>query len=287
MLQELKFQLSTAILTVLTIAAAIAAALNYQQIHRFRLPDDGVTWGDRAASDGRSQVVALRVMPNGPADRAGIRVNDVLKSIQAAPISDTSDVPRRLAYVGAWAKAAYVVRRGSTTGSTITGTEVDVPASVIVGEAARGIAITWQYLVGVAYLAIGLFVYFRRGSAYKARHFYIFCLASFIFSCFHYTGKLNGFDQVIYWGNLIAGWLAPALFLHFCLTFPEPRAWLVRRNPGGVDIRGLYLRARRHSDAARGWFRLRRADLSRQFRARHPGSAGPRPGWGCSPPPTC
>ena len=76
---------------------------------------------------------------------------------------------------------------------------------------------------GSFYLAIGLFVYFRRGSAYKARHFYIFCLASFVFSCFHYTGKLNVFDQVIYWGNLVAGWLAPALFLHFCLTFPEPR----------------------------------------------------------------
>src|SRR5580693_3696426 len=224
MLQELKFQLSTAILTVLTIAAGIAAALNYQQIHRFRLPDDGVTWSDRATSDGRSQVAALRVMPNGPADRAGIRVNDVLKSIQAAPIGDTSDVPRRLAYVGAWAKASYVVRRVST----ITGTEVDVPASVIVGEAARGIAITWQYVVGASYLAIGLFVYFRRGSAYKARHFYIFCLASFVFSCFHRTGKLNGFDQVIDWGNLIAGWLAPALFLHFCLTFPEPRAWFKR-----------------------------------------------------------
>ncbi len=127
-------KLSTAILTVLTIAAGIAAALNYQQIHRFRLPDDGVTWGDQARQDGRSRVVALRVVPNGPADRAGIRVNDVLESIQAAPIADTSDVPRRLAYVGAWAKAAYVVRRVST----ISGTEVDVPASVIVGEAARG-----------------------------------------------------------------------------------------------------------------------------------------------------
>lgn len=224
MLQELRFQLSTAILTVLTIAAAISAALNYQQIHRFRLPDDGVTWGDRAGSNGIGQVVALRVAPNGPAERAGIRVNDILRSIQAAPIADTSDVPRRLAYVGAWAKAAYVVRRRSSTADG----EVDVPASVIVGEAARGIAISWQYAVGVAYLAIGLFVYFRRGSAYKARHFYIFCLVSFVFSCFHRTGKLNAFDQVIDWGNLIAGWLAPALFLHFCLTFPEPRAWFKR-----------------------------------------------------------
>jgi two-component system, NtrC family, sensor kinase len=218
MLQELKFQFSTAILTVLTIAAAIAAALNYQQIHRFRLPDDGVAWADGTDSQGQKQVRALRVLANGPADRAGIRPNDVLISIQTAPVHDTSDVPQRLAYVGAWANAAYVVRRGG----------VDVPASVIVGEAVRGFAISWQYLVGMAYLAIGFFVYFRRGSAYKARHFYVFCLASFVFSCFHYTGKLNPFDQVIYWGNLIAGWLAPALFLHFCVTFPEPRAWYRR-----------------------------------------------------------
>src|SRR3984957_9781538 len=225
MLQELKFQLSTAILTVLTIAAAVAAALNYQQIHRFRLPDDGVTWGDRIGLGERNQVVAVRVAPNAPADRAGIRVNDILKSIQSATIADTSDVPRRLAYVGAWAKAAYVVRRPSLATGNATGAEVDVPATVIVGEAARGIAITWQYVVGVAYLAIGLFVYFRRGSAYKARHFYIFCLVSFIAYGFHYTGKLNAFDMAIYWGNLVAGWLAPALFLHFCLTFPEPRAW--------------------------------------------------------------
>jgi two-component system, NtrC family, sensor kinase len=215
MLQDLKFQFSTAVLTVLTIAAAIAAGINYQQIHKFRLPDDGVIWTDSIGSNGQKQVKALRVLVNGPADRAGIRNHDILQSIQAVPVHDTSDVPRRLAYVGAWAKAAYVVRRGG----------VDVPVSVIVGEAVRGFAIAWQYVVGLAYLAIGFFVYFRRGSAYKARHFYIFCLASFVFSCFHYTGKLNPFDQVIYWGNLIAGWLAPALFLHFCLTFPEPRAW--------------------------------------------------------------
>ena len=37
MLQELKFQLSTAILTVLTIAAATAAVLNYQQNQVFRV----------------------------------------------------------------------------------------------------------------------------------------------------------------------------------------------------------------------------------------------------------
>src|SRR5947209_10320145 len=100
MLQELKFQLSTAILTVLTIAAAIAAALNYQQNHKVRLPDDGVVWRDQGA-----QVVAVSVQPNGPADRAGIRVRDILKSIQGVKINSSEDVPRLLASGGAWAKA--------------------------------------------------------------------------------------------------------------------------------------------------------------------------------------
>ena len=49
MFQELKFQLSTAILTLLTLAAGVSAVINFQQQSRFRLPDDGVIWVDRAA----------------------------------------------------------------------------------------------------------------------------------------------------------------------------------------------------------------------------------------------
>ena len=48
MFQELKFQLSTAILTILTLAAGVSAVINFQQQYRFRLPDDGVIWVDRA-----------------------------------------------------------------------------------------------------------------------------------------------------------------------------------------------------------------------------------------------
>src|SRR5579875_2352639 len=106
MLQELKFQFSTAILTVLTVAAAVAAALNFQQIHRFPLPDDGAVWME---SHGR--VIAARLDPGGAAAFAGIRVNDVLESIQGVRVSDVNDVPRILAGVSAWKQARYLVRR--------------------------------------------------------------------------------------------------------------------------------------------------------------------------------
>jgi len=65
MLQELKFQLSTAILTILTVAAAISAGFNFEQQLRFRLPDDGVTWIDKIGPGGQSRVQALRVAPDG------------------------------------------------------------------------------------------------------------------------------------------------------------------------------------------------------------------------------
>lgn len=214
MLQELKFQVSTAVLTIVTLAAVVSAGINLQQQYRFSLPDDGVIWVDR-----QQGVEALHVSKQSPGEKAGLRAGDVLLSIENSPVSKATEVAEVLVGVGAWKKADYMIRRA--------GVEVKVP--LIVGETPRDQAIAAQYVVGFAYLIIGLFVYFRRGSAAKAQHFYILCLVSFISSAFHYTGKLNNFDKVVYFGNLAAGLLAPTIFLHFCLTFPESRKWIAAR----------------------------------------------------------
>ena len=214
MFQELKFQLSSAILPVVTIAAVVAGVLNYDQNRRFPLPDDGVTWVDRENST-NNVIEAYQVAPDSAAARAGIHKGDEVLAINATPLRNSLDVAQILAGIGAWGQATYTIRRDG----------VEFPAKVYVGQAPRSANLFFQYPVGLAYLIIGLFIYFRRNSAYKARHFFVFCLTSFIFCCFHYTGKLNTFDKVIYWSNQIAGWLAPTLFLHFCLTFPEPRKW--------------------------------------------------------------
>ncbi len=225
MFQELKFQLSTAILTIVTLAAGVAAFINFQQQHKFRLPDDGVIWVDRNAG-----VEAFSVPDRSEGARAGLRVGDRLLAINGVDVHKSTDVTRVLVNIGSWKKATYTVSRGG----------VEFPIrDVIVGEVPLDRAVVYQYLVGLSYLIIGLFVYFRRGSAHKAQHFYILCLVSFIFFSFHYTGQLHSFDTVIYFGNVAAGLLAPAVFLHFCLTFPEPRKWLNR--PARVSV--LYLPA--------------------------------------------
>ena len=89
MLQELKFQVSTAVLTVITVAAIVAAVLNFDQLHKFHLADDGATWNDDHGS-----VVAYRVSEGGGAWKAGIREGDVLIKINNGMIKTAVDVPQ-------------------------------------------------------------------------------------------------------------------------------------------------------------------------------------------------
>jgi PAS domain S-box-containing protein len=213
-LRELKDQLISALLVILTVAAVISAGINFQQQRKFHLPDDGVTWVDRNGA-----VTAVYVAPNSGAAKAGIRTGDRLVSIAGRHVQEASDAIQILLNVRAWSETPYEVDRKGITFST----------KVIVREHGTDPARLYLYAVGGAYLFIGLFVYFRRVSAPKSVHFYVLCLTSFVYSCFHFTGKLNAFDQVIYYGNVAAGLLAPTIFLHFCLTFPEPRNWLAKR----------------------------------------------------------
>ena len=221
-MKELKSQFVGAFLVVLTVIAAICAGVNYQQQARYHLPDDGASWMDYAdpgRPDGSLRVVAVHIDANGPAEQAGIRKGDVV--LRIAPVENTpgievrqaGDVPQLLWRAGAWGKATYTLNRDS----------VEISAKVIVADANKDRALYFQYFVGAAYLAIGLFIFFRRNQSPKALHFYLLCLASFVLHAFHYTGKLNGFDMGIYVANVVCGLLAPALFVHFCLTFPEPR----------------------------------------------------------------
>jgi PAS domain S-box-containing protein len=80
-----------------------------------------------------------------------------------------------------------------------------------------------QRLIGLIYLAIGIYVLFRRWTAPRATHFYLFCLVSFALYALKYTGKLDWLDWTVFWANVLAESLQPALFLHFALSFPEER----------------------------------------------------------------
>jgi len=210
--EQLRTRLGAVLLALLTLAAVIFAVLNFQQRSRFISPDDGVTWID---SD--HGIVALHVVPGGPADRAGIRQGDYVQSVRSTPINRATDVSRVIWHAGPWAEVRYqILRNGESLQIPLVTAPQENPASL--EDCLR--------VVALLYLFIGLFIFVKRWNAPRAIHFYIFCLVSFVLFSFHHTGKLNSFDWTIYWGNAAALLLQPALLVHFSLVFPERRGRL-------------------------------------------------------------
>ncbi len=219
-MSEPRNQFAGTLLLICTVAAIIAAVLSVQHLRSYPLHDDGVTWVDRKAPDGQIHVVAAYVTPGGPGDKADIHVGDQLLQIGSFPVAKALNVPQALWQIPLFGQTRYTLRRNGITFQK---------NDIIIQAAPRDSAIYYQYVVGFAYLAIGFFVYYRRTSAVKSLHFFLLCLVSFAACCFHYSGKLNTFDEGLYWGNLTAGLLAPAIFLHFCLTFHMRPRWLRAR----------------------------------------------------------
>ena len=225
--RDFQVRFTAILLTLLTAAAIVLAAINFQKEREFQVPYDGAWWVER---DGR--IVAERVDAHGPAARAGVKVDDRLTAVDQHTVSSYAGLMREQFRVGAWAKTTYSVVRGN----------VPVDLVLILVPAERSLN-DWLRLISLIYLGIGLYVLLRRWTAPSSTHFYIFCLASFVLYAFNYTGKLNSFDWTIYWGNVAAGLLQPALFLHFVLTFPE-RRWFVRKHRSvipAIYVPGLLL----------------------------------------------
>jgi two-component system NtrC family sensor kinase len=208
-------RLTVVSLVLLSVTLVVFGVLNFQQRSRYQHPDDGIAWVDSA-----NGVAAWLVAPGGPGERAGIRKGDRLLAMDGRAIARAEDAAREVFRQGVWAQATYELQRGSE----------NYQASVVIApQDSTGSARHILEIVGLIYLFIGTFILVRRWSAPKSLHFYVFCLASFVVYTFAYTGKLNLFDWTVYWLNVVALIVQPALFLHFCMTFPEQPDALRRR----------------------------------------------------------
>ena len=239
--KNLQNRFTAVLLALLTVAAIVYAVINFQKEREALAPYDGVWWVEN-----NGVLTADRVEANGPGDKAGIKQNDRLVAVNQRAITDDATRMRLLYRAGVWSKATYSLVRNSVP--------VDADVVLIPTELSLN---TWLRLIALIYLGIGLYVLLRRWTAPGSFHFYIFCLASFILYAFHYTGKFNGFDWTIYWGNIAANLLQPALFLHFVLTFPEKRKFVREHRwviPAiylpGLALLGVHLLALRYLKAS-------------------------------------
>src|SRR6516165_10583457 len=218
MARDLQSRFLFVVIALLSVAAVLFAWINFQKDRESFTPTDGIWWVESG-----DHLQARRVDANGPGEKAGVKQGDMLVAVDGRNISNVASLERQLYRTGVWSKTRYSLVR--------QGIPLEAPNLVLV-PADRTLYIGLR-VIALVYLCIGLYVLLRRWTAPKSTHFYIFCLVSFVFYSFHYTGKLNEFDWIVYWGNVTAWMLQPALFLHFSLTFPERnkllngRRWLI------------------------------------------------------------
>jgi len=213
MARDLQTRLFAVILALVSVAAIAFAWINFQKENEFSIPYDGVWW----VEDG-GHLRAERVDVGGPGQKAGIKPGDRLVAVDGRDVTNVGSLERQMYRAGVWSKSTYsLVRQG-----------VPVEAPLILAPTDRSLYGGLR-LIALVYLGIGIYVLLRRWTAPKSTHFYVFCLVSFVFYSFHYTGKLNDFDWIVYWSNVVAWLLQPALFLHFALVFPERKRLVIRR----------------------------------------------------------
>jgi two-component system NtrC family sensor kinase len=208
--KDFQIRFNAGLLILLTVAAITFAGINFQKERELQTPSDGVRWAET-----NSGLRVDRIDANGPGAKAGIKVGDQLTAINQHEVKSTASQVGQLYRAGVWSKATYSLIRES----------VPVDAVVILVPVDKSVN-QWKRFIALIYLCIGLYVLLRRWTAPGSTHFYIFCLVSFIFYAFSFTGKLNEFDWTIFWGNEVAWLLQPALFLHFVLVFPEKRNFI-------------------------------------------------------------
>ncbi|MEO8735528.1 MAG: PAS domain S-box protein, partial [Edaphobacter sp.] len=201
-------------LALATLGVCVLAGINLQRESHFDVPTDGIWWVE--ASGG---LRAERVPADSPGYRAGIRTGDILVAINERQTPRLAPLVREMFHSGIWAHATYSILRPIPHSSDLkTATKLDIQLILVPTDRSSN---QWLRFIALVYLAIGIYVLFRRWTAPKATHFYVFCLVSFVLYSFKYTTELDTFDWIIYWGNIVAEALQPALFLHFAVSFSD------------------------------------------------------------------
>jgi two-component system NtrC family sensor kinase len=199
--------------TLVVLAGLALAALGVYNIvlkATWTLMDDGVFW--RQAPQG---LVASRLAPGGPGERAGVRAGDVLLAVDGEEVMR----PTRLESVLAGR------RPGSRLTYKLLREEERRALDVVLMPLPRGDVSAFYYLslAGFFCLVVGTVVLLRRPLDRASLHFYAVCVLFFFLYSTSYTGKLSALDWVLFWADSLAALFLPVVFLHFCLTFPERR----------------------------------------------------------------
>jgi two-component system NtrC family sensor kinase len=192
--------------------------------------EDGVLWTSRG-----TDVIASDIAPGSSADRAGIRRNDVLLTLNEDPVLKAEQVEAALHGASVGRSFKYVLMRQGA--ENVIAVELQPMPTV-----RQGLYYSLA-LVGVLSIIVGSSVRLRRPNDPATLHFFWLTVAFFGVLAFTPSGRYDRLDYFFDWADAIARFLLPPLFLHFAFVFPDrPNPW-AKSEAGRAVIPSFYLPA--------------------------------------------
>ena len=195
------------------------AALNlYQRAYHKLPPTDGVVW-----VESENGIFAEKVHPGFAAARAGISAGDRLLGIalegqQTEEVRTATDVQLYLDIAGVSGNLTYLYQRPSYS---FANNYYFADLRNIDTLPRWTPSMFFLLLVGVVWLAVGIFVLVKQGSGSPfVIHFATLCLSAFVFHVYRPIGTGEDFDLVVSLLDSLAFVLFSSLFMHFCLRYP-------------------------------------------------------------------
>lgn len=190
---------------------------------------DGVVWRD----DAELGVVAEHIEPGGPASKESIRRGDVLIGISPTGSSDDFEEVTKAQHVQIYLDLAkdrakddssptlsYWIEKRNDSGETVMREGVaDLKLEARPTHLLRGLYLA---LVGLIYLAIGIYFLLRQGRAPHVTHFFLLCLLAFVVHFYSPTEEMRmQFDKAIDFADYIALILLAPMLVHFAAIYPS------------------------------------------------------------------
>jgi two-component system, NtrC family, sensor kinase len=237
----------TLLLLFLALLALGSGAFNLRdRLNQKPVWTDGVIWKD----DSRFGVVAEAVAPRSTASLEGIYRGDILVGIcttgddvfdemtEAQHVQVYLDNAKDLVQLGHPLSLTYRIERRNDAGDKVIFEGYADLKKLDVRETnnVRGVYLA---LIGLAYLALGIYFLLRQGRAPYTTHFFLLCLLAFIAHCFSATEEMRmQFDKVIDLTDAVALILLAPLFVHFAASYPDQRQFFSRHRWMAILIYG-------------------------------------------------
>lgn len=237
----------TLLLLFIALLALASGAFNLRdRLNQKVVLTDGVVWRD----DAELGIVADRIEPGSPAAKESIRRGDVLIGISPTGSGDDFEVVEKAQHVQIYldlakdragdrnpATLSYWIEKRNDTGEVAMREGIaDLKLAPRSTNNLRGLYLA---IVGLIYLAIGIYFLLRQGRAPYVTHFFLLCLLAFVAHFFSPTEEMRmQFDKAIDFADVVALILLAPMFVHFAAIYPA-RAQLFSRRRWLVGV--LYL----------------------------------------------